>query len=102
MREEIITDNTYSVSSEDNSKNLVLPSSIDNIQSKYFPNIWNQGALNSCTSFLTAYYTMTYMTALANYWSVKYINGNNIDFKIFSPKCHYTFVNNEKNGGVFA
>lgn len=101
--EEIIDDGDPSIiSQEETSNNIVLPSSIDNSQTKYFPNIGNQGGLSSCASFATAYYTMTYMTALANDWSVKDENGNNINSKIFSPKWSYNFVNDGQDIGAFA
>ena len=37
-----------------------LPSSADNSQSKYFPEIGNQGGLGSCCSFASVYYQFTY------------------------------------------
>lgn len=83
-------------------ENVVLPSSIDNSQTKYFPNIDTQGGLASCASFSTAYYTMTHMVALANDWNVKDENGNNIDSRVLSPKWPYNFVNNGTTGGSFA
>lgn len=37
-----------------------LPKSIDNSQSKYFPEIGNQGSLGSCTCWAQTYYQFTY------------------------------------------
>lgn len=82
--------------------NVVLPSNIDNSETKYFPNIDTQGVLSSCASFSTAYYTMTHMTALANDWSVKDESGKNINTRVFSPKWPYTFANGGTTGGSFA
>ncbi|HBF7929138.1 TPA: C1 family peptidase [Clostridioides difficile] len=89
-------------SPEDNSENIELPSNVDNSQTKYFPNIGSQGSLASCASYATAYYTMTYMTALVNDWSVKDASGNNINSKIFSPKWPYNFINDGRDIGAFA
>lgn len=55
----------------------------------------------SCASYATTYYTMTYMTALVNDWSVKDVSGKNIDSKIFSPKWSYNFINDGKDEGAF-
>ncbi|MDL0213375.1 C1 family peptidase [Clostridioides difficile] len=93
---------TSNFSLEDNSENIKLPSNVDNSQTKYFPNIGSQGSLASCASYATAYYTMTYMTALVNDWSVKDVSGKNIDSKIFSPKWSYNFINDGKDAGAFA
>ncbi len=38
----------------------VLPSSVDNSQSIYFPPIGDQGSQGSCTAWATTYYTFTY------------------------------------------
>ena len=37
-----------------------LPSSVDNSQSIYFPEIGNQGQIGSCVAFAQAYYQFTY------------------------------------------
>jgi len=42
-----------------------LPDAIDNSQSTAFPPIGNQGSLNSCTTWATTYYQMTYENNLA-------------------------------------
>lgn len=38
----------------------VLPESVDNSQSPYFPEIGNQGSMGSCTSWAHVYYSFTY------------------------------------------
>ncbi|MGL5150716.1 MAG: carbohydrate-binding protein, partial [Clostridium sp.] len=76
-----------------------LPSSLDNSELKYFPEIGDQGGLNSCAAWATTYYNMTYMTALKNDYAVKDNNGNNISSRVFSPKWPYIFVNDGENVG---
>ncbi|MGL5353655.1 MAG: carbohydrate-binding protein [Clostridium sp.] len=79
--------------------NYTLPSTVDNSDSKYFPEIGDQGGLNSCASWATTYYNMTYMTALKNDYAVKDTNGKNIPSKVFSPRWTYSLVNDGENVG---
>ena len=48
-----------------------LPRQVDNSQLKYFPPIRSQGAFNSCASFSTTYYTLTFMVGRAKDWDVR-------------------------------
>lgn len=88
--------------SKTNLSNYNLPSNVDNSATKYFPEIGNQGGLNSCSSWATTYYNMTYMTALKNNYSVKDSSGKNISSKVFSPRWTYSLVNNGHNSGTTA
>jgi len=58
-----------------------IPNVADNSVLKYFPPIASQGAVASCTTFSTIYYTSTYMAALARDIDVKAIG----DSAIYSP-----------------
>lgn len=53
----VIPSASVSVSAQDIT---VLPESVDNSQSPYFPEIGNQGSMGSCTSWAHVYYSFTY------------------------------------------
>jgi C1A family cysteine protease len=70
-----------------------LPSSVDLSQTNYFPPIGNQGSLNSCTSFATAYYQFSYEVNRLNN-----ISSTNEQI-VYSPKWIYNLVNEGGNYG---
>ncbi|MDP4181509.1 MAG: C1 family peptidase [Bacillota bacterium] len=74
-----------------------LPDYVDNSKLDYFPPIRNQNPLNSCASFSTTYYVMTYMTALARGWNEK---NNSDNTNKFSPKWTYSMINGGSDGGA--
>lgn len=74
---------------------IVVPATVDNSTTKYFPPIRSQGSLNSCAQFSAIYYTFTHMTALARDWDAK-AGG---DAFRFSPKWTYNMVNSGQNSG---
>lgn len=92
--EEFVTDNT--VVKKTTTRQLSLPSSVDNSTLKYFPPIRTQGSLGSCSAFSTVYYQSTHNTALARDIDVK--NGD--DTVRFSPKWTYNMFNGGANAGI--
>lgn len=76
-----------------------LPTSVDNSESDYFPEIKSQEQIGSCAAFAATYYNMTFATAKINDWKVK-SNGKNIPSRVFSPKWSYNFVGSRQNDGI--
>ena len=73
---------------------LGLPSSVDNSQTNWFPEIRTQLA-GSCVSYATTYYAATYMTAMARGWNET--NPDNSDK--LSPAWTYNLVNGGADNG---
>ncbi len=71
------------------------PSATDLSAKTYFPPIGNQLDLNSCASFTTTYYLMTYQTAKTRGWDAK--NNSNLRF---SPKFTYNLINGGENSNT--
>lgn len=74
---------------------LSLPASLDLSASNYFPQIGDQGNINSCTAWATTYYQFGYQIARLNSWNAKTTTS-----KQFSPKWTYNFVNDGNNQGT--
>ena len=74
---------------------LFRPSSVDNSDSKYFPKIMNQGSLNSCTTWSTVYYQMSYAVNKALDRDASSTEN------VFSPSWIYTMVNEGENLGNY-
>lgn len=74
-----------------------LPSAIDNSVLPAFPPITNQGMQNSCTSFATTYYQMTFM--MAQRYGIDVKNSNDLSLR-FSPQWGYTLINQGENNGT--
>ena len=72
-------------------KSSSLPDSVDNSQSKYFPEIGNQGSLGSCGSWAQVYYQFTY--AMNKELGVETTPENS-----FSPKWNYNLTSDAKKG----
>ena len=70
----------------------VLPSSVDNSQSEYFPEIKSQGGIGSCVAWAQAYYQFTYTMNKARGVATTPEN-------TFSPKFVYNAVNNGVDEG---
>ena len=75
--------------------NRVNISSVDNSKSKYFPEIDTQGSLNSCTTWATAYYQMTYAVNKA------LDRDGKLDENVMSPTWVYNLINQGENQGTF-
>jgi PKD repeat protein len=86
----------YSGSSELLGEDM-LPSSVDNSKSIYFPPIRSQGSLGSCVAWSTTYYTFTYETNFAQGRAAN-TGDNNV---IFSPKWTYNMINFGANSGAY-
>ncbi len=69
---------------------VVLPSKVDNSQSKYFPEIGNQGSIGSCSCWAIGYYQLTYMYNRQH--GITTTPENSV-----SPKFLYNFMNNARN-----
>jgi len=74
---------------------LFRPSRVDNSQSKYFPPIMDQGTLNSCTTWSTVYYQMSYAVNKALDRDAASTEN------VFSPSWIYTMVNEGENYGNY-
>ena len=74
---------------------LFRPASVDNSDSKYFPKIMNQGSLNSCTTWSTVYYQMSYAVNKALDRDASSTEN------VFSPTWIYTMVNEGENMGNY-
>ncbi len=70
-----------------------LPSSVDNSQSKYFPEIGNQKSLGSCVAWAQAYYQFTYTMN-------KEMDVETTPENSFSPLFLYNNVNGAKDEGL--
>lgn len=71
-----------------------LPAEVDNSTLKYFPQIGDQGALGSCSSFATTYYMATYETARARDLDASVRTTN-----VLSPKFTYNLSNDGTDAG---
>lgn len=67
----------------------ILPLSVDNSATQWFPPIRNQGKLNSCVAWSTTYYYLTYTQAKDEGYTVS--NGDNR--LILSPAMIYPLIN---------
>jgi C1A family cysteine protease len=74
---------------------IFRPSSVDNSESKYFPKIMDQGTLNSCTTWSTVYYQMSYAVNKALDRDASSTDN------VFSPSWIYTMVNEGENLGNY-
>ena len=74
---------------------LFKPSRVDNSNSKYFPAIKDQGSLNSCTTWSTVYYQMSYAVNKALNRDAKFSKN------VFSPAWVYTMANEGENSGNY-
>ena len=74
----------------------LLPISVDNSTSQYFPLIRNQSPLGSCTTFATTYYQLTHMVGLIR---TKWYNKNEDNTTKFSPRWTYNFQRDSANNG---
>ncbi len=70
-----------------------LPTSVDNSQSKHFPEIGNQGGLGSCCSFASVYYQFTYEMNKARGIETTPENTS-------SPAFVYNLINGGSNNGT--
>ena len=70
-----------------------LPSSVDNSQSIYFPEIGNQGQIGSCVAFAQAYYQFTYEMNKA-------LGVATTPENTFSPKWAYNLQNSGADEGL--
>ncbi|HEY5960326.1 MAG TPA: C1 family peptidase, partial [Polyangiaceae bacterium] len=75
-----------------------LPTSVDNSKEKSFPEIRNQGGLNSCEAFAIGYYQATYEIGRLAGWDNKSASSTNAT-KI-SPKWFYNMNNRGANEGT--
>ena len=71
------------------------PNEIDNSKSKYFPPIMNQGILNSCTTWSTVYYQMSYAV------NKELDRDGSLPQNQFSPTWIYNMANEGENKGNF-
>lgn len=76
-------------------KSSILPESVDNSQSPYFPQIGDQGGLGTCVVFATTYYQFTYTMNKA--LGIKTTEDNT-----FSVKWVYNLVNHGSDNGSTA
>ena len=74
---------------------FILPDSVDNSTSPYFPEIGNQGSMGSCTSWAHVYYSFTY--AINKSRGVKTTPENT-----FSPQWSYNLTSNGEGEGSTA
>lgn len=70
-----------------------LPSSVDNSQSEYFPEIGNQGKIGSCVAFSSVYYQYTYEMN-------RMLKRPTTPETTFSTKFVYNLKNNGGDGGL--
>ncbi|MCD8181463.1 MAG: C1 family peptidase [Firmicutes bacterium] len=68
----------------------VLPSSVDNSESEYFPEIGDQGNYGSCVAYATTYYQMSYTISKA--LDTKYV---------FNPLWTYSLINAGADDGSY-
>ena len=69
-----------------------LPAKVDNSQSRFFPEIGDQGQIGSCTSWAQTYYQFTYMMNRS-------MNRTTTPDNCFSPKWAYNLVNGGADQG---
>ena len=74
---------------------FVLPDSVDNSTSPYFPEIGNQGSMGSCTSWAHVYYSFTY--AINKSRGIKTTPENT-----FSPQWSFNLTSNGEGDGSTA
>lgn len=74
---------------------FILPDSVDNSTSPYFPEIGNQGSMGSCTSWAHVYYSFTY--AINKSRGIKTTPENT-----FSPQWSFNLTSNGEGDGSTA
>lgn len=74
---------------------FILPDSVDNSTSPYFPQIGNQGSMGSCTSWAHVYYSFTY--AINKSRGIKTTPENT-----YSPQWSYNLTSNGEGEGSTA
>lgn len=72
-----------------------LAAKVDNSQNKYFPPIGDQGSINSCGTWASVYYQMSYMQNRAQNRTATASNSR-------SAMWTYTFLNSGYNTGTYA
>lgn len=75
-------------------KSSVLPKSVDNSNTKYFPEIGNQGSLGTCVLWAQVYYQFTYEMNRARDAEASYETS-------YSPTFVYNIINHGYNSGAF-
>lgn len=85
------TDEYYNIAGDGkltihSSGDALLPDSVDNSESEYFPKIDSQGSVGSCVAWANAYYQFTYTIN-------KLMGVPTTDENTFSPKWIYNFAN---------
>ncbi len=75
-------------------KSSVLPKSVDNSNTKYFPEIGNQGSLGTCAFWAGIYYQFTYEMNRARNVEASYETS-------YSPSFAYNVVNKGYHSGAF-
>jgi hypothetical protein len=73
-----------------------LPRSVDNSALPYFPPIFDQGRLESCTAVVSTYYQLTHTVGLMRGWDQSLLGNEHR----FSPAWTYNLTNNGNNAGV--
>lgn len=76
-------------------RSIVLPASVDNSDSEYFPEIDSQGGLGSCVCWATVYYQFTYTHNRSRQITTTRAT-------TFSPKFIYNMLNGAENQGTQA
>ena len=87
-----VVPSAFTVAAEDV---FVLPDSVDNSTSPYFPAIGNQGSMGSCTSWAHVYYSFTY--AINKSRGIKTTPENT-----YSPQWSYNLTSNGESEGSTA
>ena len=75
----------------------VLPASVDNSKTIWFPPIRSQGSLGSCASFSITYTQLSYMYAFQNNLQIN----NSSNSNKYSPKWTYNMLNDGVDGGTY-
>ena len=75
-------------------KSSLLPKSVDNSNTKYFPEIGNQGSLGTCVLWAQVYYQFTYEMNRARDAEASYETS-------YSPTFVYNIINHGYNSGAF-
>jgi len=75
--------------------NTSIPSTVDNSATKYFPNIMNQGELNSCNAFATVYYQLSYTVNKELNRDASLLENK------FSPTWVYNMINDGLNNATY-
>lgn len=82
------------------SSKFPLASAVDISSGDTFPEIGNQGIINSCVSWSMLYYQLTNNTCVVRNQKAKNENGN-INENVMSPRWIYTMTNFGRNIGTF-